>query len=324
MGMDRYVAPISRIAAAIPPGSGSVVMGTGIVSIALWFDGHETLSRILLAIAGAIWLLLGLALAANVAGDAERVRREARSAAGLTGVAGTAVLGARIEILGWTVEAVALLVVAAVFFAILMAPVLRNWDTPTSGISFALPVSIESLAALAATLAEHQGVRWLLSVAIVPFVIGLASYGFVIARFEFRELMGGDGDQWIAGGALAISALAAGSITLGAETLGMFRGLIDTFEGVSVALWVAAIAWIPPLVATEVLRPRLAYNGKRWSTVFPAGMYAACSFVVGAAVHVPGIADFARVWVWIAVALWLMTFVAMAHRLAAAEAAITA
>jgi voltage-gated anion channel len=320
--MDRYVAPISRIAAAIPPGSGSVVMGTGIVSIALWFDGYEILSRVLLAIAGAIWILLGLALAANLAGDAERVRREARSAAGLTGVAGTAVIGARVELLGWSLEAIALLALAAVFLAVLLPPVLRHWDTPTSGTSFALPVAVQSLAALAATVAEHQGVRWLLYVAIVPFVLGLASYVFVIARFELRELVRGDGDQWIAGGALAISALAAGSITLGAETLGVLSGLIDVLEGISVALWVAAIAWIPPLVATEALWPRLAYNGKRWSTVFPAGMYAACSFVVGEAVHVPGIADFARAWVWIAVPLWLITFVGTARRLAAPIGAI--
>jgi hypothetical protein len=34
-------------------------------------------------------------------------------------------------------------------------------------------------------------------------------------------------------------------------------------------------------------------------------MYAACSFVTGAAVGARPIADFARVWVWIAVLVWL-------------------
>lgn len=38
----------------IPPASGAVVMGTGIVSIALLLDGQKLLSTILLAIAAAI------------------------------------------------------------------------------------------------------------------------------------------------------------------------------------------------------------------------------------------------------------------------------
>jgi tellurite resistance protein TehA-like permease len=53
---------------------------------------------------------------------------------------------------------------------------------------------------------------------------------------------------------------------------------------------------------------------RRWSTVFPVGMYAACSFLVGAAAHAPGITDFARVWIWVAVAVWLVVFVAMLGR----------
>ena len=65
-------------------------------------------------------------------------------------------------------------------------------------------------------------------------------------------------------------------------------------------LWALTIAWLPVLLAAEVLRPRLRYDVRRWSTVFPVGMYAACSFVVGAAARAPGITDFARVWVWVA------------------------
>ena len=68
------------------------------------------------------------------------------------------------------------------------------------------------------------------------------------------------------------------------------------------------------LLAAEVLRPRLRYDVRRWSTVFPVGMYAACSFVVGAAARAPGIADFARIWVWVGVAVWLSVFLAMLAR----------
>jgi hypothetical protein len=39
---------LERLLAAIPPASGAVVMGTGIVSIGLSLDGHEMISRVLL------------------------------------------------------------------------------------------------------------------------------------------------------------------------------------------------------------------------------------------------------------------------------------
>ncbi len=41
-----------------PPAAGAEMMGTGIMSVALSLDGDETLSRILLAIAGVTWLML--------------------------------------------------------------------------------------------------------------------------------------------------------------------------------------------------------------------------------------------------------------------------
>lgn len=38
------------------------------------------------------------------------------------------------------------------------------------------------------------------------------------------------------------------------------------------------------------------------------------SFIVGAAANAPTITEFARVWVWAAVAVWLITFAAMLRR----------
>ena len=107
---------------AIPPASGAVVMGTGIVSIALSLDRQETLSRILLAFAAVAWLALGLLLAGRALRDRQRVHREARSPAALAGVAGTAVLGTRLTLLGWDSAAIALLVIAAAFWLVCSHP----------------------------------------------------------------------------------------------------------------------------------------------------------------------------------------------------------
>jgi tellurite resistance protein TehA-like permease len=72
--------------------------------------------------------------------------------------------------------------------------------------------------------------------------------------------------------------------------------------------------WLPILVVAEARWPRTTYDVARWSTVFPVGMYAACSFVVGAVASAPAITDFARVWVWVAVTVWLTVLVGLARR----------
>jgi hypothetical protein len=305
---------LDRILTAIPPASGAVVMGTGIVSIGLSLDGQETISRVMLVLDAVIWGALAVLLAARAARDHPRFRADVRTPAALSAVAGMAVLGSRFTMLSWGWAGVALLVVALVLWAALLVPVLTNWVTPSVGSSLLLAVSTESLAVLAAELATREPAHWLLYASLAPFLLGLAFYGFVIRSFEIRQIAIGRGDHWITGGALAISTLAAGRITLTAKGLHALSGITEALKVVSLALWALAVAWLPVLLSAEALRPRLRYDVRRWSTVFPVGMYAACSFIVGTAVHAPGITDFARIWVWAGVAIWLFVFLAMLGR----------
>jgi tellurite resistance protein TehA-like permease len=276
-----------------------MAMGTGIVSVDLALDGHETLSRILLVVAALAWGALGLVLVARAARDRERVYREAAAPSALTAVASTAVLGARTVMIGWVWAAVALLVVALALWLVLLAPVLANWVTPTTGASLLLTVATESIAVLAIVLAQRQGASWLRHAALVPFLLGLLFYAVTAWRLDLRQLVTAPGDHWIIGGALAIATLCAGR---------------DEIEAVGLVLWVVTMAWLPVLLAAEVVRPRLRYHGARWSTVFPVGMYAACSFAVGAVAGLPAITAFARAWTWVAAVLWLVMFAGMVRR----------
>ena len=195
-------------------------MGTGIVSVALSLDGDETLSRILLVIAAVTWLALATIVPLRARRDRARARDDLRTPAALTSAAGTAVLGARLAMLGWTWAGIAALAIAAVVWALLLTPVLAYWRTPTDGSSLVLAVATESLAALAALLAASERADWLLVIALAPFVLGLGFYVFVIARFDLRQLTVARGDHWITGGALAISTL-AGKLLVGAKALGI-------------------------------------------------------------------------------------------------------
>jgi hypothetical protein len=139
----------------------------------------------------------------------------------------------------------------------LLIPILRQWKTPTTGISFVVGVATDGLALLSATLAIAFRAGWLVSVAVVFLLLGLALYVFTAARFDLRQLLTGMGDHWIAGGALAISALAAGVITQAAGMLGQFTQQHQVLTTGTLVLWSLALAWVPVLLVCEAVRPRL-------------------------------------------------------------------
>jgi Voltage-dependent anion channel len=262
----------------------SAVMATGIVSVDLSHVGWEAVSRALLALAAAIWLL------ACVRGELGQ---------DFAGVAATAVLGTRLAELGWSAPAWPLLAGAAALW-VARLPAWSPHDG--SGSDFLVTVATQSLAVLAAAL----GGEWLRLVGLALCAGGLALYVLTLVRFDLRELLRGAGDQWIAGGALAITALAC------AELAHHDRAL----RVASIVLWAAAMAWLPALLAGEALHPRRAGAPARWSTVFPLGMYAAMSFAVSPLAAAGWIHTFARGWTYVAAAAWALVMASAAggHR----------
>jgi len=310
----RAVVAAGRLAAAVPPASGAVVMGTGIVSIGLSLDGEETLSRVLLAIAALVWFLLGIVMLALALRRRPLLLEQVRLPAALTGVAGTDVLGARVAMLGWNTPAAALLAVGLVLWLLLVPSVLAHWRRPTVGASFVLVVATESLAVLAAGLAIAYRAPWLATAALACVGIGLGFYLFVVSDFDLRQLLVGRGDHWVSGGALAIATLACARTAQAAAAPGPLRHAVSSLDTAALALWAAAAAWLPLLLSGEVARRRAAYDVRRWSTVFPLGMYAVCSFADARVDGISGIDDFARIWIWFAFAVWLLVFAGMLRR----------
>ena len=109
---------------------------------------------------------------------------------------------------------------------------------------------------------------------------------------EFRRLQGncvvGRGDHWIFGGALAIATLACADTTAALTATSTLTGLEPALEDATLALWAAAALWRPVLLVGEVIAPRLGYDTRRWSTVFPFGMYAVCSLATGGLTGIGG------------------------------------
>ncbi|MFK0290682.1 hypothetical protein ACIQU6_09405 [Streptomyces sp. NPDC090442] len=290
--------------AALPPGAGAAVMATGVLSVGLHLIGQEPLSRVALGLAAALWLLLAAGFAARLAGDRARWRAEADTPPALTAVAATTVLGTRLCLLGWRVPAAALLVVAVALWPGLLLSVVRHWRWRMPGSVFLVCVATQGLAVLTAALSLAGAGDWLGAAGWVPFWLGLLLYVPALARFDLRQVGTGAGDQWVAGGALAISALAAAMLAAAPPWTGAAHHVLRTAALVLLAL---SLAWYVVLTAAELIRPRLRYDVRRWSTVFPLGMTAVAALATATVIAAPALHTLGRVLLWIGVGAWLLT-----------------
>ncbi|WP_460068669.1 tellurite resistance/C4-dicarboxylate transporter family protein [Streptomyces sp. YKOK-I1] len=297
-----------------PPAAGAAVLATGVLSIGLRLAGHEILSQAALALAGAAWVALAADFAVRLLWERRRWLAEAGTPAGLTAVAATTVLGTGVSALGRQTLAWALLALAAVLWPVLMTGVVRqvvrrvmsHRDRRMPGAVFLCCVATEGLAVLGATLAKAETLAWPAHTALVLFWLGLVLYAGMLALFDRRQVTEGAGDQWVAGGALAVSALAGARLIDADHALYLWnaddRGVL---RGMTLALLVLALASYAVLLAAEVLRPRPRYDVRRWATVFPMGMTAVATMSVAGAADVPGLKGPGEVLLWVAVAAWL-------------------
>lgn len=291
-----------------PPGAGAAVLATGIVSIGLQQTGYETLSRITLALAAVGWLGLAADFAVRLLRERERWIAEAATPGALTAVAATTVLGTRLVALGWQVPAEALLALSAALWPGLLFLVVRQWRPRMPGAVFLGCVATQGLAVLGAALAPVVHADWLAHTALVLFWLGLALYAVALFYFDYREVAAGAGDQWIACGALAISALAGSKLILAYQADIYLWNDDDNgvLRWVTEALLVVALGWYCVLAAAEAVWPRPRYDVLRWAAVFPMGMTAVAALSVAAAVDVTWLKGLGQVLLWISVLAWLV------------------
>ncbi|ACU74661.1 C4-dicarboxylate transporter/malic acid transport protein [Catenulispora acidiphila DSM 44928] len=291
--------------AAQPPAAGSAVMATGIVSIGLRQVGAQVLSVVALVLAVLLWLALADDFGRRLVWQRGRWVSEAQTPPALTAVAATTVLGVRFTLAGWLAVAVGLLVVAAVLWPLLLWAVVRRLRPHMPGAVFLICVATQGLVALGAALAVALPARWLLGPALVLFVFGLVLYVDALAHFDFGAVRSGAGDHWVAGGALAISALANAKLT---EAEGGSGGLHSTLRVTALVLLALAWVWYAVLAASEIRWPRLRYDVRRWATIFPMGMTGAATDEVAKASGWTWLTTPGHVLVWIAAAAWLVVF----------------
>ncbi len=320
----------------LSPSYFAFVMATGILSVDLQLQQYTTTSIVLLVI-GAIGyvVLIGLNIWRLIAHwDAVLADfADVRQAFGFfTFVAASGVLGSRLVLSDRPSTAVGLLIIAAIVWLILgylipLVTLLGKAERPiykgANGNWFIWVVGAQSVAVLAASLEPKlNGARVGLSTtAVFAWSLGVMLY-IAIAVFVVLRMMTYPLDPqefkppyWVSMGALAISVLAGSHIAqMTSSPIVDLTGKLIT--GVAVVLWCVATWMIPALFGIGIWRHfirkvPLVYEPSLWSLVFPLGMYSAASGYLGQANDLTIIQNIGSGWLWVAVAAWVITFIAM-------------
>ncbi len=316
------------------PGSFAFVMATGTIAIA--FDQHdlEPVSLALLGLAAIGYVVLTAMTVERIVGDGRGVladlRDHATSFAFLTQVAATNVLGAAAGVVDdlWTVTEVLWLLSLPMWaiwvYAALLVEITSE-DKPdlgrgVDGSWFMLTVSTASIAASGALLVGESGSELIGFVAVAALCLGTVQYVIVMTmvfmRWSLRVVLPSHPPEWIATGAMAITALA------GAELVAVTGGptqldVLDPFvRGLTVLAWATATFWFPLLLGLAVWRhviERLpwSYSPTLWSMVFPLGMYSVASDRVFTVLGVPHMSRLAPAVLVLASVAWTATFIGM-------------
>jgi len=323
------------------PGYFALVMATGIVSLAMHFEGFPGFPEVLLWLNVifyvVLWVITIVRIALFRSALIADLTHHARGVTFLTAVAATGVLGAEFAILtpfiavavGLWVFAVLLwtILIYTFFAAVTIAEPKPSIDVAINGSWLLVTVATESLSVLGTLIAQTLGpVPPILFLALCAYLLGAMFYILFIALIVYRwiflrmEPAKLTPPYWINMGALAITTLAGARLILSSGSWEVLHDLKPFTSGFTLFFWATGTWWIPLLVIVGfwrhvIERVPVTYDPQYWSLVFPLGMYTVATFVFANAAGMPFLLIIPRIFVYIAMFAWCITFGGMLFKL---------
>lgn len=321
------------------PGYFALVMATGIVSLAAHFRGLETIASGLfafnIAAYAVLWIITLLRLLRFPKEMAADLTHYPRGVTFLTMVAGTCVLGTQVAVLTPYLQLAAVLLLVGVvlwlgliytFFAsVTLREPKPSLQEGINGAWLMVTVSTESVAVLGTLVAPlFSPAEVVLFVALAAYLLGAMFYIVFIVLILYRwiffsmEAIKVTPPYWINMGALAITTLAGTRLLLAGDQWSLLQQLRPFLIGFTLFFWATGTWWIPLLVIIGVWRHVIErvpvrYDPLYWSLVFPLGMYAVATHLFETATGLAFLDIIPAVFVWIALAAWVITFVGLLH-----------
>ncbi len=315
------------------PGLFTLVMSTGIVSLAAQVTGLALLAKALYAINQIAYLLL---LALTLLGIGRSPRHFFRSLSDganvyrvLPLVAATSVLGMQSLLLGGgTLLATMLLSMAGLlwlvmlyvlFFALMVGPTKAAFEDLHGGWLMAV-VATQSVSILCSALAPRlgmlsaEGMLLPLSLFLFGCVLYLLLIPWILQSLLFYRVTPDSLTplNWINMGACAISVLAGSSLLAHLGLWAFLDQLRPFLAGISLLFWVLASWWIPLLILLGIWRHGLRryplrYDASYWGLVFPLGMYTVSTFRLGESTGIALLGQIPQFTVIAALLAWAVT-----------------
>lgn len=318
----------------------ALVMATGIVSIAAYLFNFIQIAQSLFYFNIGAYILLCILYIARLLFYTKYIFSDfndhGKNPGFLTFVAGSCVLGNQFILLADNYQFASYLFYAGLvswlfliysFFTVITVknqkPSLREG---ISGVWLLVIVSTQSVSILGTQLSETLPVPQdqMLFFTFTLFLCGCMFYVIIITlvvyRLSFFELQAEEfgPPYWINMGAVAITTLAGSTLMLHQHKSEFLVSLFPFLKGFTFFFWSIGTWWIPLIVILGIWRHLIKqlpfrYHPQYWGMVFPLGMYTTCTAKLSQASGLPFINAISFYFVYIALAAWSITFIAMVY-----------